>query len=373
MDDELRPVVDALAETSWSAVVTDAEWRIVWSSGELALILGEDASDLGVGRHMLETGALSAFSVLSEAGVEAWVRTHAPFALHDGPLSREELLDLVDERFRGIVEQAEAHEPPPRWTLRMPVGREDDVGVVAHGERIVTADGRFVGNAFIYGSALPASVLWFVNQGDQRMFHRIAELVEPGRRPAAVLFADIEGSTSLSRRMASSAYFDLIRALTRACDAAILDEGGVIGKHAGDGVSAFFLADQIGSSPAAALGALRAARAIQAAAGEHEVSMRVGIHWGATLYIGQVATSGRLEVTALGDEVNECARIQDSAGSGELLATKQLVERLDAEDAHGEGLRPAELRYALVSELPGAGEKAVRDAGSIAVADVSAA
>ncbi|MDQ3741658.1 MAG: adenylate/guanylate cyclase domain-containing protein [Actinomycetota bacterium] len=371
MDDRLRQVVEALEETNWSAVVTDAEWRIVWSSRELALILSEDASDLGVGRHMLETGALSAFTVLSDAGVEAWVRTHAPFALYDGPRSREELAGLVDERFRAIVEEAEPREPPPRWTLRMAVGREDDVGVVAHGERMVGTDGQVIGNAFMYGSALPASVLWFVNQGDQRMFHRITELTEPGRRPAAVLFADIEGSTSLSRRMASAAYFDLIRNLTRACDAAILDAGGVIGKHAGDGVSAFFLADQCGSSPCAALGALRAARAIQAAAREHEVSMRVGIHWGATLYIGQLATSGRLEVTALGDEVNECARIQDAAPAGALLATKQLVERLDPDDAAAQGLEPAKLRYTLVSELPGAGDKAVRDAGTIAVADVS--
>ena len=30
-----------------------------------------------------------------------------------------------------------------------------------------------------------------------------------------------------------------------------------------------------------------------------------GLHWGSTLYVGQIATSGRSEVTALGDEVNE--------------------------------------------------------------------
>ncbi len=374
MDDELRRVVDALEATNWSAVVTDAGWRIVWSSGELALILGDDAaSDLGVGRHMLETGALRAFRVVTDESVADWVRVHAPYALHDGPHSREELAGLVDDRFRRLVEEAEPQEAPPRWTLRMAVGREDDVGVIAHGERVVAADGRSLGYAFIYGSALPASVLWFVNQGDQRMFHRIAELVEPKRRPAAVLFADIEGSTSLSRRMSSSAFFDLIRGVTGAADDAILDAGGVIGKHAGDGVSAFFLADQVGSAPGAALAALRAARDIATAAAERDVAMRIAIHWGATLYIGQLATGGRLEVTALGDEVNECARIQDSAAGGQLLATKQLVERLDPADARAEGLEVVELRYALVGELPGAGEKAVRDAGTIAVADVSAA
>ena len=369
--EELRPTVDALERTGWSAVVTDPAWRIVWSSGEIAKIVGDQDAEFTVGVHLLATAALPAFSILTDEGVADWVRTHAPFALHDGT-PRGELAQLVDERFRPLVDEAEPREPPPHWTLRLGVGDENDVGVVAIGERVRAADGRLLGNAFMFGSALPASVLWFINQGDQRMFRRLAELVEPGRRPAAVLFADIEGSTSLSRRMASAAYFDLIRGLTRAADRAILDAGGVIGKHAGDGVSAFFLADQAGSSPAAALAALRAARAIKVAAREHDVAMRVAIHWGATLYIGQVATSGRLEVTALGDEVNECARIQEAAHGDALLATKQLVERLDPGEAEAEGIVPAQLRYSLVSELDDVPEKALRDAGSIAVADVSA-
>jgi class 3 adenylate cyclase len=373
VDDELRAVVEALEQTGWSSSVTDAEWRIVWSSPEIGRILGEEAVELAVGRHVLETGALRAFTVLTEESVGEFVRCHAPFALHDGPLSREELAGLVDERFRALVEEAEPRPAPPRWTLRLRVGAEDDVGVVALGERIVAADGRLLGNAFVYGSALPASVLWFVGQGDRRMFQRLAELLEPGRRPAAVLFADMEGSTERSKRMASAAYFDLILRLTARADAAILEAGGVIGKHTGDGVTAFFLADQVGSSPAAALAALRAARAICAAGAEEDVRMNVAIHWGATLYIGRIATSGRLEVTALGDEVNECARLQEAAHGGALLATKALVERIDPDDAAAEGLRPAELRYAPVSELPGASEKALRDAGSIAVTDLSAA
>ena len=372
MTDALRPVIEALEATSWSTVVTDPEWRIAWTSPELTLILGEEgADDLAVGRHLLDTRALAAFRVVSEKAVADWVRVHAPYVLHDGAIAREELADLVDERLRPIVEEAEPRPAPLRWTIHMSLPNEEEVGVVAHGERLIDADGRHLGHAFMYGSALPASVLWLVNQGDQRMFRRLAELVEPGRRPAAVLFADLAGSTELSKRMSSAAYFDLIRQLTGKADTAILDTGGIVGKHAGDGVSAFFLADQVGSSPGAALAALRAARTIQAAAAEADVSVNVAVHWGATLYIGQVATSGRLEVTALGDEVNECARIQEAAHGGSLLATKALVERLDPEDAQAERIDVAALRYTLVSELPEAGEKAIRDAGAIAVTELS--
>ena len=44
-----------------------------------------------------------------------------------------------------------------------------------------------------------------------------------------------------------------------------------------------------------------------------DLTLRFGLHWGSTLYVGQIATSGRSEVTALGDEVNEGARIEACA------------------------------------------------------------
>jgi class 3 adenylate cyclase len=86
--------------------------------------------------------------------------------------------------------------------------------------------------------------------------------------------------------------------------------------------------------------------------------------------MGQVVTGGRLEVTALGDEVNECARIQESSRDGKVFASKPLIERLDPEHAKRIGIDPDTAKYTLVSELPGASEKAVRDAGSIPVTEV---
>ena len=48
-----------------------------------------------------------------------------------------------------------------------------------------------------------------------------------------------------------------------------------------------------------------------------DVKVNVGLHWGATLMVGQVATRGRLEVTALGDQMNEAARIEAAAKGGD--------------------------------------------------------
>jgi class 3 adenylate cyclase len=242
----------------------------------------------------------------------------------------------------------------------------------AVGERIVDADGRLLGNGFIFGSGMPASLLSFVARGDVGLFQRMQQLAEPGRRQAAILFADLEGSTDLSRRMSSARYFAFIRELMQSVDDAILAQGGIVAQHAGDGVVAFFLADQVGSASAAARAAVVAGREIHGAAERLEPGcpMAVGLHWGATLYMGQVATSGRLEVTALGDEVNECARIQETARGGALLASKALLERLDEDDAPEVGVDPVTLGYRLLGELPAATEKARRDAGSIAVAEL---
>jgi class 3 adenylate cyclase len=166
----------------------------------------------------------------------------------------------------------------------------------------------------------------------------------------------------------------MVRRLWMGIDAAVAEHTGIVGKHAGDGASAFFLVDDLGSPSAAASAALRAASKI------HEVSrgafndvlesdclMKVGLHWGGSLYMGQLVPGGRLDVTALGDEVNEAARIQETAGPGETLATKQLVEQLTQDDAAALGVDLEKLSYRPLSEIDGAPEKATRDAGGLAV------
>jgi len=104
-----------------------------------------------------------------------------------------------------------------------------------------------------------------------------------------------------------------------------------------------------------------------------ECLFNVGVHWGGALYMGQPVTGGRIEVTALGDEVNETARVQQSAKDGHVLATKALVERLTGEDAHSLGLTPDRIGYTPLAELADATSRARRDAGGIAVVDIASA
>jgi class 3 adenylate cyclase len=218
--------------------------------------------------------------------------------------------------------------------------------------------------------------------GDLGHFARMRQLASAGRRPAAVIFADLEGSAPLAKRLPTATYLRLVRRLTRAADQCVIEAGGLVGRHAGDGVAAFFVAETIGSESAAARASITVARALQEvtrAIAEHhdlrpeEVTVRAGLHWGATLYIGSIITAGRSEVTALGDEVNEAARIEACASGGRLLASKELVERLNADDATALAIDPGRVMYTQLGDLDSATEKARRDAPAIAVCDLAGA
>lgn len=368
--DALAEAIAALDETDWAVEVVDAQWRLVWASNEMKLVLGMGDDEIGLGLPLFEAHKDMSFAAITDESRRGYIERLAPYVMYDLDLTPAEVADMVDERHRDAVLALEPAKPPVRWTVELDF--EGIGGVRGLGSRIQDEDGHLVGTAFLYGSALPASILAFVARGSRRQFRRMADLVEPGRRNAAILFADIEGSTDRSRRLPSARYFEYIHGLNSAIDDVILREGGIIGKHAGDGVSAFFLAEHLGSLSSAARAGIAAARDIVAATRETGPDWRIniGVHWGATLYMGQIATSGRLEVTALGDEVNECARIQEAAQGGQVLASKALLERLDPEDAFALGLDPAAISYALLGEVPGAGEKVRRDAGALPVAEL---
>jgi adenylate cyclase len=224
-----------------------------------------------------------------------------------------------------------------------------------------------------------STLIGMAHARDIEHLERMERLSRAGRRSAAILFADLEGSSSLSRRLSTARYFSMGRRLVRAADRSIVESGGLVGRHVGDGVVAFFPSETYASESAAARACIEAAQALQNAVAQvaddtglkpDEVTLRFGLHWGAALYIGRITTLARTEVTALGDEVNEGARIEACATGGRTLASKNLVERLEATDASVLGLDPDEIVYTPLAELPTASEKARRDAPAIAVCEV---
>jgi class 3 adenylate cyclase len=241
-------------------------------------------------------------------------------------------------------------------------------------------DGRRAGTCVLSLGASGMSDLGrLVATADPRHLARMRAVERADRHPGAILMADVEASTLLGRSMSSARYFAFGRRLVRAADRCIIEAGGIVGRHAGDGVVAFFLAETMGSESAAARACISAARDLRSALpaviarselSDSEVSLRFGLHWGATPYMGWILTGGRSEVTALGDEVNETARIEACATGSKTLASKALLERLDHDDADALDLDLAHTSYTQLADLPTATDKARRDAPSISVSEV---
>ncbi len=303
-----------------------------------------------------------------------------PELLAATPGGRPELRRLVDSVFHDLVDTLPDDEARIAFAYQNPIDRAwgIDLGTWHAMLRVNAASGKVAGYVRVSKPAAGMSILGTVAGGsDVRHLERMQDVVTADRRPAAILFADLEASSPLARRLSTADYFNLARRLVRAADQCVVEAGGLVGRHLGDGVTAFFLAEVLGSESAAARAAIEATRALRnAAAGVAErsgltaddVVMRFGLHWGATLYVGLIKSVARSEVTALGDEVNEAARIEACASGGRALASKALIERLSRADATALGLE--RVSYTPLGDLATATEKARRDAPAIAVCDV---
>jgi class 3 adenylate cyclase len=386
----LAAVASGLRDTGQWGEVVDSEWRVAYQSDELRLSygLGRELVDVPLGMHMFGVEAMNrrlswpAAPIVLEA-CRASLAVVAPWMLADCPAGRDQLIEVIDPRLRDVLDGVSPDRSPAArslvWRgLYRPGGPSFDLPTIWL--RIHGPDGRFAGAVAVSkpGPGMHA-LATLAGAADERHLALMQEVAKAGRRPAALLLADLEGSSALARRLPTASYFALGRRLIRAADERIIGAGGLLGRHVGDGAVAFFLSANAGSESAAARSCIEAARAISLALPDvaahselapDELVMRFGLHWGATLYVGQIATSGRVEVTALGEEVNETARIEACASGGRILASKDLLERLDAGDADALGLRPEEMTYVPLAQLPTATEKARRDAPSIAVCEL---
>lgn len=383
---DLDRLIDELEATRWAATLVDAEWTLVWVSSELKVLLGtEDPEALGVGRHLLEAQLCEPWrrSITRETELEQ-IQMQMPMLLEGTPGGRDAIKGMLPDEAGLLIDEVEAAEMPPVRSSTIDFVQDDLPPVQVRILDVQLGSPRDrLGMLRLFGSDLPAHVLALVGRGDEGMFERMARIFQPRQRRAAILFADLEASGSLSRRLSSEAYFDLIRELTTRIDELVISRQGVVGKHAGDGVTAFFVVEDFDSASATARTAIEVGRAIAEVAAEvadqrseildrADLKLNVGLHWGDRIYMGQVVTGGRIEVTALGDEVNVSARIEQSARDGQILGSKNLIERLEPDDAAAIALEPTRLTYDTIAELPDASEKAVRDAGAIAVADLRA-
>jgi len=390
-DPNLAAWASALNNAGHWADVYDANWRNVFATDELRLSFGDTGAGtvLPIGFHILSAEAtrfrvsvIRSRYVLPEVR-RAYFLAIGPYVLASTPGGREELRRVVDPELANLVDQLESKDLPAVWDAPDAAGASGGLEVVSSvtSFRIDDARGNLAGVCNLLKPAAGMSQLAAATHtADLEHLERMRAVQHADRRPAAILMADLEASSPLARRLSTARYFAFVRGLIRAWDRCVVDAGGIVGRHAGDGIVAFFLAETAGSESAAARSSIVAARtlrdsltdiAAQTEIPASEVSLRFGLHWGATLYIGRILTAGRSKVTALGDEVNETARIEACATGGRTLASKSLIERLDRADADTLGIDSSRIAYTQLADLATATDKARRDAPAVAVCDIN--
>jgi class 3 adenylate cyclase len=386
-DPTLAAVSNALADTGAWGWVLDASWRLVYMTYEhrLGLAAGGDAVPIVIGEHFLGEAALAVSAEWSTGptDVEMWRDTFSGVGgliLADTPGGSDALRALVDVSLRDIVDDlSPRHDAAVSFSTgsRGPTGVQS---VLVKALRIRDEAGVLIGIEIVYKPSAGMTDLALMGH-DRDLDHlaRMRAVGRPARRPAAILFADLEGSSALARELSTARFFALGRRMVRATDASVVAAGGLVGRHVGDGVVAFFPGDVFESESETARACISAARAVVAAMDGvalrsglvvEDVVMRFGLHWGTTLYMGNIITTARSEVTALGDEVNETARIEACATGGRILASKALVERLNDADAEALEIDLDNVSYTQLVDLPAATDKARRDAPTIAVCEL---
>jgi len=396
--DEPCPLPDDPVLAEWAAAmrdegdwawIVDAAWNVQFVTDEqrLSLTANTRLAPITIGEHLFgpETSA-SFLDVPGGSGqrVETWRRSFASIGgatLADTAGGKAELRSTVDPLLTDLVDELS----PSRANIStstmsaMGTGNRDGL-VVTKIIRIRDTEGGLRGTVVTHMPAVGMNVMGtMAMERDLGHLERLRSFANAARRPAAILFADLEGSSALSRTLSTSSYFATARRLVRATDRCVVDAGGLVGRHVGDGVVAFFPAEVFDSESAAAMASIRAARDIKAAMPDvasrcglpaEQLVMRFGLHWGSTIFMGNISTVARSEVTALGDEVNEAARIEACATGGRLLASKPLVERLSNTDATTLGIDPDHVTYTQLANLSTATDKARRDAPAIAVCEL---
>ncbi len=205
------------------------------------------------------------------------------------------------------------------------------------------------GKVLVWKDSLTSSVQSPASEGQERV--PIPQTLDPRlndsrpddaeRRQLTVLFCDLVGSTALSAQLDPEEYREVVRAYHETCTEAVRRYEGYVTQHLGDGLLVYFGYPQAHEDDAQR--AVRAgleiveklrSRARQQAdsaplpygRGSDAPQVRIGIHTGLVV-IGEIGSSEKREILAMGETPNLAARLQSIAPVNGIAVSEQ-VRRL---------------------------------------------
>jgi len=153
-------------------------------------------------------------------------------------------------------------------------------------------------------------------------------------QPITVLFADLEGFTSLSERTDPEKLLSVLNQYHSLIVKIIQRYNGTIDKFIGDCVMALYNTpiEQEGHIANAVKSALHIKDDLhwfhEQVDAEYRLKINFGIHTGVAV-VGNVGTTELMDFTAVGDTVNVAARLQGLADAGQILISEPVYEAVE--------------------------------------------
>ena len=156
----------------------------------------------------------------------------------------------------------------------------------------------------------------------------------PQKRPATVLFADLEGFTDLSERVSPEVLLRLLNEFFEEAGRIITSHGGTINQFQGDALLASFnvpVADEDHAYHAVCAAKRLVSKVASKEFEGEKLRVRIGVNTG-DVAAGAVGSSERLSYTILGDCVNVAARLEQL---NKQTGTQILMTAKTAQAVHG--------------------------------------
>jgi adenylate cyclase len=153
------------------------------------------------------------------------------------------------------------------------------------------------------------------------------------RNEATILFCDIRGFTPYSAKTAPEQVVEELNAYLEIATSVIIKYGGYIDKFIGDAVMGVFgvpvyRQDHVERAVRAAMYMQDELHKLSLHGNQLLASVGISIHTGIVV-AGNVGSQTKMEYTVIGDSVNVTSRLNALAGTGEVVVSQQVKEKID--------------------------------------------
>ncbi|MFQ5581877.1 MAG: adenylate/guanylate cyclase domain-containing protein [Mariprofundaceae bacterium] len=169
-------------------------------------------------------------------------------------------------------------------------------------------------------------------------------------RDVTILFADIRGFTSMSRRSSATSIVAMLNSYFEIIVDIVFKYNGTVDKYIGDEIMVLFGAPV--DVPRAADQAVACALEMQSAIekfnheresrGEEAIEIGIGVNSGEVV-VGSIGSSQTMQYTCIGDAVNVASRLTGMAEAGQVMISEHTLEKMKTR-ANYEVVPPASLK-----------------------------